>query len=168
MCASLHGHYTNNLKKLKAGKKENRKSRGKAMHVCCMLYEGIKRETKNCYMRNSIACDFIRIMTAFLCFHFWFFLLFFSFIMKVMLTFSGNHGVTNGIWNVLLYECKVSKESGDTAPSIEKTPRENWLQTEMRKRIILFQLLIFLDILGRLGFCYWLICMIEVRKTSLG
>lgn len=49
-------------------------------------------------------------------------------------TFSGNQGVMNGIWNVLQYECRVSKESGDTAPSIEKTPLENWLQTENRKR----------------------------------
>jgi len=35
------------------------------------------------------------------------------------LTFSGNQGVTNGIWNVFEYECNVSNESGDTAPSIE-------------------------------------------------
>lgn len=50
-----------------------------------------------------------------------------------MHTFSGNHGVTNGIWNVLLYEWSVSNDSGDTAPSMEKTPRENWLQTENDK-----------------------------------
>jgi hypothetical protein len=45
------------------------------------------------------------------------------------LTFSGNQGVTNGIWNVLLYECNVSNESGETAPIMANTPRENWLQT---------------------------------------
>lgn len=57
------------------------------------------------------------------------------------LTFSGNHGVTNGIWNVLLYECNVSNDSGETAPSIEKTPRENWLQTAINQmRIINFRL----------------------------
>lgn len=55
-------------------------------------------------------------------------------IKKKILTFSGNHGVTNGIWNVLQYEWRVSKESGDTAPSIEKTPRENWLQTEKKNK----------------------------------
>lgn len=48
---------------------------------------------------------------------------------SLLLTFSGNHGVTNGIWNVLLYEWSVSNESGETAPIIPKTPRENWLQT---------------------------------------
>lgn len=47
----------------------------------------------------------------------------------LQLTFSGNHGVTNGIWNVLLYEWSVSKESGETAPIIPNTPRENWLHT---------------------------------------
>lgn len=47
----------------------------------------------------------------------------------VWLTFSGNQGVTNGIWNVLLYECSVSNESGLTAPNIENTPLLNWLQT---------------------------------------
>lgn len=47
----------------------------------------------------------------------------------IKFTFSGNHGVTKGIWNVLLYECRVSNESGDTAPSMLYTPRENWLQT---------------------------------------
>lgn len=49
------------------------------------------------------------------------------------LTFSGKNGVTNGIWNVLLYECNVSNDSGETAPSIENTPRENWLQTVREK-----------------------------------
>ncbi|KAJ8878042.1 hypothetical protein PR048_022505 [Dryococelus australis] len=48
---------------------------------------------------------------------------------EVALTFSGNHGVTKGIWKVLLYECSVSKESGLTAPSMANTPLENWLQT---------------------------------------
>lgn len=52
----------------------------------------------------------------------------------VELTSSGNHGVTKGIWNVLLYECNVSNDSGDTAPSIVNTPRANWLQTAMRWR----------------------------------
>lgn len=52
----------------------------------------------------------------------------------VELTSSGNHGVTKGIWNVLLYECNVSNDSGDTAPSIVNTPRANWLQTGMRWR----------------------------------
>lgn len=54
-------------------------------------------------------------------------------------TFSGNQGVIKGIWNVLLYECNVSNDSGDTAPSIEKTPRENWLQTakwKVKKKFI--------------------------------
>lgn len=32
---------------------------------------------------------------------------------------------------MLLYECNVSNESGDTAPSIANTPLENWLQTRM-------------------------------------
>lgn len=53
---------------------------------------------------------------------------------ETWLTFSGNQGVTNGIWNVLLYECNVSNDSGETAPSIENTPRENWLHTEMKER----------------------------------
>lgn len=52
-------------------------------------------------------------------------------------TFSGNQGVTNGIWNVLLYECRVSNESGETAPIIAKTPRENWLQTERELKKIM-------------------------------
>lgn len=52
--------------------------------------------------------------------------------MFLLLTFSGNHGVTNGIWNVLLYEWSVSNESGETAPIIPNTPRENWLHTGRR------------------------------------
>lgn len=46
-----------------------------------------------------------------------------------LLTFSGNHGVTKGIWNVLLYEWSVSNDSAETAPSIENTPIENCRQT---------------------------------------
>lgn len=52
----------------------------------------------------------------------------------VKITFSGKCGVTNGIWKVLLYECSVSNESLDTAPNMANTPRENWLQTEIKKK----------------------------------
>lgn len=64
-------------------------------------------------------------------------------VIQTGLTFSGNQGVTNGIWNVLEYECNVSNDSGETAPSIENTPRENWLHTEMEReleRIVFYQI----------------------------
>ena len=42
--------------------------------------------------------------------------------------FSGNQGVTKGIWKALAKEWSVSKDSGSTEPIKEKVPRWNWKQ----------------------------------------
>ena len=45
--------------------------------------------------------------------------------------FSGNQGVTKGIWKALAKEWSVSKDSGSTEPIKEKVPRWNWKQKSL-------------------------------------
>ena len=44
-------------------------------------------------------------------------------------TFSGNQGLKNGMWYVLVYEWMVLNESALTAPSKAKMPLDSCVQT---------------------------------------